>query len=609
MEKPFNSSVRRRTWTLGSQNDVKPVPTPSTVTTAPARCFPGAFPRLHPNNWRFWKHRYFLFLGALALIAIVVMLEMAFVIADSEKAKKVTLRKATTVQYSHCERMELLGYLATMAGQWNLAGASDKNQVKAFHLHFTRPSGADGSRSVANPGLHGPHSNRSETLNSCPSSFTESLQAFTETCGPVHRTVPNTAKPYLVPQNGNYSTTPPPINADLLRLWDCTARYLRIDFQVQNSSQMFHLTGVCTAQYRDWSSSFDAVLEHLTVTREHTELLLHNASVFDLPPSSTSPEYFSRLSARLLAVQSREGHLLFCQLQQLEGARLSSGGSAVRIIILVMVLLILLPVLSYWNWKRLREETVKLTNQLQEAIASRRALKAEKMCADNLLLKLYPESVAQSLIKFIPIQPETFDSVTVYFSDIVGFKEQISAISTPLEVVAFLNALYTKFDNRIDFYDVYKVETIGDAYMLVSGLPRRNGRRHAGEIATLALDFQHLVWDFQIPHMPGQKLLLRIGFHSGMVMAGVVGLKMPRYCLFGDAVNTASRMESTGEELKIHLSEASKVLLDELGGYYVEYRGETQVKGKNVMKTYWLTGKEDLHFDTEKEGFCTYRER
>ncbi|OWA52773.1 putative Atrial natriuretic peptide receptor 1, partial [Hypsibius exemplaris] len=135
--------------------------------------------------------------------------------------------------------------------------------------------------------------------------------------------------------------------------------------------------------------------------------------------------------------------------------------------------------------------------------------------------------------------------------------------------------------------------------------PRRNGIRHAGEIATLALDLQYLIRDFQIPHIPNQKLNLRIGFHTGTVMAGVVGLKMPRYCLFGDAVNTASRMESTGKELKIHLSETSKFILDELTGYEVEFRGETEVKGKDTMRTYWLIGKEGFVFKIEKE-VCAY---
>lgn len=103
------------------------------------------------------------------------------------------------------------------------------------------------------------------------------------------------------------------------------------------------------------------------------------------------------------------------------------------------------------------------------------------------------------------------------------------------------------FDRIIKRYDVYKVETIGDAYMVVSGLPIRNGDKHAGEIATMALNLLEAVKEFTIPHRPTQQLLLRIGIHTGSCATGVVGNTMPRYCLFGDTVNTASRMESTGE--------------------------------------------------------------
>ncbi|KRZ71307.1 Atrial natriuretic peptide receptor 2, partial [Trichinella papuae] len=162
-------------------------------------------------------------------------------------------------------------------------------------------------------------------------------------------------------------------------------------------------------------------------------------------------------------------------------------------------------------------------------------------------------------------------------------------------VVNLLNDLYTCFDSIIENYDVYKVETIGDAYMVVSGLPRKNGVAHAFEIARMALALLSAVRCFTIVHRPKEQLKLRIGIHSGPVCAGVVGLKMPRYCLFGDTVNTASRMESNGLPLKIHVSSATKTLLDSFNCFQLEYRGEVVMKGKGAQVTYWLLEPTENH--------------
>ncbi|CAL1270052.1 unnamed protein product [Larinioides sclopetarius] len=232
----------------------------------------------------------------------------------------------------------------------------------------------------------------------------------------------------------------------------------------------------------------------------------------------------------------------------------------------------------------------RYANNLEDLVDERTAqLVEEQNKTEALLHRMLPKSVAEQLMRGEAVIPESFDAVTIYFSDIVGFTE-MSATSTPMEVVTFLNDLYTVFDSIIGNYDVYKVETIGDAYMVVSGLPIRNGNHHAAEISSMALDLLEAVKTFKIRHKPAQSLLLRIGIHSGPVVAGVVGLTMPRYCLFGDTVNTASRMESNGLPLKIHISDQCKKILETLGGYEVQPRGLVQMKGKGEMETYWLIG-------------------
>uniref|UniRef100_A0A6Q2YVK5 Guanylate cyclase n=1 Tax=Esox lucius TaxID=8010 RepID=A0A6Q2YVK5_ESOLU len=227
-------------------------------------------------------------------------------------------------------------------------------------------------------------------------------------------------------------------------------------------------------------------------------------------------------------------------------------------------------------------------NNLENLVEERtQAYLEEKRKAENLLYQILPHSVAEQLKRGETVQAEAFDSVTIYFSDIVGFTS-MSAESTPLSVT-MVSTYLTRFE-PLTFNLVCQVETIGDAYMVVSGLPVRNGKLHAREIAGMSLALLEQVKTFKIRHRPQDQLRLRIGIHTGPVCAGVVGLKMPRYCLFGDTVNTASRMESNGEALRIHLSSATKEVLDEFGYFDLQLRGDVEMKGKGKMRTYWLQG-------------------
>ncbi|ETN78959.1 adenylate/guanylate cyclase catalytic domain protein [Necator americanus] len=284
-------------------------------------------------------------------------------------------------------------------------------------------------------------------------------------------------------------------------------------------------------------------------------------------------------------------------------------------------------------------------NTLQEEVEARtKELVEERKKTDNALFykKNQFRSVAEKLRAGQTVTPESFDSVTIFFSDVVSFTV-IASKCTPMQVTAapqlclmgpmhfhiisvnsglflkvvnFLNEFYTLFDSKIDERDVYKVETIGDAYLCVSGLPRRNGTQHIKEICSMSIALLKDLKNFQIPHLPQEKVNIRIGIHSGNsgkipkkielrlrqknthihsfifpgpCVAGVVGLAMPKYCLFGDTVNTASRMESNGKAGCVHMSEAAAILLKQTcPEYEVEPRGEILIKGKGVMNTFWL---------------------
>ncbi|XP_061196706.1 guanylate cyclase 32E-like [Saccostrea echinata] len=221
-------------------------------------------------------------------------------------------------------------------------------------------------------------------------------------------------------------------------------------------------------------------------------------------------------------------------------------------------------------------------------------LEKEKQITEEILFQMIPRSVVSHLKTKKGVCAEMFESVTVYFSDVVGFTA-ISAKISPMQVVELLNTIYSIFDVRIETYDVYKVETIGDAYMVASGVPNRNGEKHAEEIATMAIDLLAAIKQVFIPKTVGKDhIRIRIGIHTGPCVAGVVGIKMPRYCLFGDTINTASRMESTGLPMKIHCSEATYDILFNSGQFTLVERGEVEIKGKGMMTTYWLKGREDM---------------
>ncbi|XP_065365039.1 guanylate cyclase soluble subunit beta-1 [Calliphora vicina] len=240
---------------------------------------------------------------------------------------------------------------------------------------------------------------------------------------------------------------------------------------------------------------------------------------------------------------------------------------------------------------KLTKNLEMLTDKLQQTY---RDLESEKQKTDRLLYSVLPKSVANELRHQRPVAPKRYDSVTLMFSGIVGFGQYCAENTDPegaMKIVKMLNELYTVFDALTDSKrnpNIYKVETVGDKYMAVSGLPD-HCENHAKCIARLALDMMDMAKNVKMGPNPMQ---ITIGIHSGEVVTGVIGNRVPRYCLFGNTVNLTSRTETTGVPGRINVSEETyKLLCQEINqddSFHLEYRGPVVMKGKPTPMDCWF---------------------
>jgi len=209
--------------------------------------------------------------------------------------------------------------------------------------------------------------------------------------------------------------------------------------------------------------------------------------------------------------------------------------------------------------------------------------------SESLLVNILPASVAERLKG----QPDvaivdTYPEASILFADMAGFTARASD-TTPRELVQFLNSVYTRLDGLVERHGLEKIKTTGDAYMVVSGVPQYRPD-HAARLAQLALDIRDALAGLVDPK--GRPVPVRIGIASGPVVAGVVGTRKFFYDVWGDAVNMASRMESTGEAGKIQVAPGTcKILAD---GFELEERGVIEVRGKGPTRTWFLIGRKPL---------------
>jgi adenylate cyclase len=221
------------------------------------------------------------------------------------------------------------------------------------------------------------------------------------------------------------------------------------------------------------------------------------------------------------------------------------------------------------------------------------ALSAEREKSERLLLNILPGSIAQRLKEREEVIADGFDEVSVLFADLVGFTSYAEKVH-PSAVVTVLNDVFSAFDHLADSFGLEKIKTIGDAYMVVGGLPLPRPD-HIEAVADMALEMRDLIVD---RYSKGSTLSVRIGVHTGPVVAGVIGRRKFAYDLWGDTVNTASRMESHGVSNAIQVTQS---VYEKLKSTHIfEPRGEIEVRGKGRLNAYLLQGRRDVSISSRE---------
>jgi len=234
--------------------------------------------------------------------------------------------------------------------------------------------------------------------------------------------------------------------------------------------------------------------------------------------------------------------------------------------------------------KEVAQRTSEIVFQKQEIEKQHDELKIEKKKSDDLLRNILPEEIAEELKEKGFSEARLFDNVTVLFADFVDFTKAGEAM-TPQELVNELHICFKNFDDIISRNNIEKIKTIGDAYLAVCGLPVSDAK-HAENVVRAALEINEFMRERQ--NKTGVKTFhVRIGIHSGSVVAGIVGVKKFAYDIWGDTVNTAARMEQSSEPGKINISQTTYELIKDKFG--CTYRGEIEAKNKGVMKMYFVT--------------------
>ncbi len=238
--------------------------------------------------------------------------------------------------------------------------------------------------------------------------------------------------------------------------------------------------------------------------------------------------------------------------------------------------------------KEITEQTEKLEFQSQELEKQKQILQEEKQKSEKLLLNVLPQEIADQLKNKGAVLPKFYKKASVLFTDFKGFTK-ISEILSPVEIVKELNFYFEKFDEIIEKHFIEKIKTIGDSYMCAGGIPLRNNSNPFDTVLA-GLQMQHFVseWNDRKKQQNLPIWELRIGIHTGNVISGVIGKKKFAYDIWGDTVNTASRMESAGASGRVNVSKSTYEYIKDF--FDCEYRGKIEVKNKGEIEMYFVNG-------------------
>ncbi len=235
----------------------------------------------------------------------------------------------------------------------------------------------------------------------------------------------------------------------------------------------------------------------------------------------------------------------------------------------------------------MEQQTFALAEANVNLLEVTEALREEKNKTEQLLLNILPKRVAEDLKLYGKSDPESFESISVFFSDIVNFTS-ISSTMEPLILIRELSDVFSEFDQIFKKRGCERIKTIGDAYFSVCGMPDPD-EKHGENIVNAAMDA--LEYLDERNQRKGYQWMMRMGIHSGPAVGGIVGIEKYIYDVFGDTINTASRMERHSEEMRINLSQTTRELVKE--SFDLEERKPIEIKGKGEQQMYFVIDRKD----------------